>query len=140
MNNTQTNRYNLWDVFNPFFEDFFKEEEYANGSLFGLMKTDIIEFNDRYEFRIDVPSISKEDIKISLEEGNLIVAIENKKDEIEGATYLTNERTSGKYSRSYYVGEEYTEEDIKAKRDAQLIKANELLVRMINYQPQTANR
>ena len=31
----------------------------------------------------------------------------------------------------------FTEDDIKAKRDVQLIKANELIVRMINYQPQT---
>ncbi len=31
----------------------------------------------------------------------------------------------------------FTEEDIKAKRDVQLIKANELLLRMINYQPKT---
>ena len=33
----------------------------------------------------------------------------------------------------------FSDDDIKAKRDVQLIKANELLVRMINYQPKQVN-
>ena len=33
----------------------------------------------------------------------------------------------------------FTEEDIKAKRDVQLEKANELIVKMINYQPSAIN-
>ena len=64
---------------------------------------------------IDIPGFDKDDIKIELQEGYLTITAE-KDDEKEDkhAKYLKRERFSGMCSRSYYVGDNVREEDIKA--------------------------
>ena len=64
---------------------------------------------------IDVPGYDKEDIKIELQDGYLTVSAEkNEEKEDKHAKYLKRERFTGMCSRSYYVGDNLKEEDIKA--------------------------
>lgn len=104
---------NAFGLLDPFFEDFFAD---TNRTYNELMKTDITDEGEAYQLKIDMPSINKEDIKISLNEGYLNVeASFNKNDENKGNKYLRRERHYGSASRSFYVGDNIKEEDISAK-------------------------
>lgn len=86
-------------------------------SYSNFMKTDIIEKENGYNFLIDIPGISKEDIKISLEEGNLEISISSKNEENKEIKFLHKERFYGTAVRTYYVGDHIKNEDIKASYD-----------------------
>ncbi|CCZ55962.1 putative uncharacterized protein [Clostridium sp. CAG:1219] len=105
-------RRHSFDLFDDMFGDsFFNEGESK------LMKTDIKEKKDKYIIDIDLPGYEKEGIKLDIQEGYLTVhASVNKeeKDEEKGK-FVRKERYVGECSRSFYVGKEVTEEDIKAK-------------------------
>ncbi len=98
------------DIFDDVFADpFFSEKENR------IMRTDLKEKDGKYYLEIDIPGFDKEDIKIELQDGYLTISAE-KDDEREDkhAKYLKRERFSGMCSRSYYVGDNVKEEDIKA--------------------------
>lgn len=105
-------RRHSFDLFDDMFGDsFFNEGESK------LMKTDIKEKKDKYIIDIDLPGYEKEGIKLDIQDGYLTIhASVNKeeKDEEKGK-FVRKERYVGECSRSFYVGKEVTEEDIKAK-------------------------
>lgn len=116
---------NLFDDFMsdfPFFDD--RDLRRTERKLYGhrakqLMKTDIKETDDAYEVEMDLPGFRKEDIKVSLENGYMTVSAEkgldqNEKDEKTGR-YLRRERYSGACERSFYVGDQLNEKDIKGQ-------------------------
>ena len=105
-------RKNEFDLFDEMFNDpFFTRSENK------LMKTDIKEKGDKYLLEVDLPGYEKENIKVEIEDGYLTVhASMNKNiDESEkDSKYVHKERYIGECSRSFYVGDEIKEEDIKA--------------------------
>lgn len=105
-------RRHSFDLFDDMFGDsFFNEGESK------LMKTDIKEKKDKYIIDIDLPGYEKDGIKLDIQDGYLTVhASVNKeeKDEEKGK-FVRKERYVGECSRSFYVGKEVTEEDIRAK-------------------------
>ena len=114
-----------------FFDDFFefpfiddRAEKNAERKLYGhhvanLMKTDIKEFDDKYEVEIDLPGFKKDEVQVELKDGYLVVNAEKGLDEDEQdkktGKYLRRERYAGSCQRSFYVGKDITEEDIKAQ-------------------------
>ena len=101
----------------------FKDFDDIDRKLYGkhaahVMKTDVQEHDDKYEMSVDLPGFSKDQIKLSLKDGNLIINAEktadNDKKDAKGKT-IRQERYSGSMTRSFYVGENLTEDDIKAK-------------------------
>ena len=83
------------------------------------MKTDVREHETGYEIAVDLPGFKKDEIKLELKDGYLTVSAakgleENEKDKKTGK-YIRRERYSGSMSRSYFVGEDMKQEDIKAK-------------------------
>ena len=103
------NDFDLWDEM--FRDPFFTGERESR-----LMKTDIKEKKDKYIVDIDLPGYEKEDIKIEVDNGYLIVNAKTShhKDEKEEGKYVRKERFVGECSRSFYVGEDVKQEDIKA--------------------------
>ena len=103
------NDFDLWDEM--FRDPFFTGERESK-----LMKTDIKEKKDKYIVDIDLPGYEKEDIKIEIDNGYLIVNAKTShhKDEKEEGKYVRKERFVGECSRSFYVGEDIKQEDIKA--------------------------
>ena len=104
---------------NDFFEDMFRTpfDMMRNVQIPG-MKADVQEFNDKYQMDIELPGFTREEIHADLENGYLTIQAEHsenkeEKNEKDG-TYIRRERYSGKYQRSFYVGDEMTQEDIKA--------------------------
>lgn len=112
------------DLMDDFMNDFDKTLSCRRNPLYGrhedrLMKTDIREKEDSYELDVELPGYKKEDIRISLERGNLTVSAEKsldkeEKDEKTGKI-IRRERFSGNVARSFYVGDALHKEDISAK-------------------------
>lgn len=109
------------NLFDDLFDDFTKETKRAAQNLVGVtgvMKTDIVEKEDRFELLVDLPGFNKEDVKVELKEGYLNIEAErnsSKDEKDEEGTFIRRERYTGTCSRSFYVGEEFKQEDIKAK-------------------------
>lgn len=71
-----------------------------------VLKTNIKKVGNDYVYEIDVPGISKEDIKVNYEDGYLIVEASSKNEySNSNSGYIRQERYVGSCSRSYYVGE-----------------------------------
>ena len=99
--------------FDDAFDDFFKPVFYGVKEC--AMKTDIKETDGGYELLVDMPGFDKKDIALTLENGYLTV--EAKRDEKEENDKFVRRERSFSCSRSFYVGDAVTEEDIKAKYD-----------------------
>ena len=82
------------------------------------MKTDIKELDNGYELEIDLPGFKKDEIKAELNNGYLTVSaakgLDEDKEDKKTGKYIRRERYAGACQRSYYVGEDITEEYIKA--------------------------
>lgn len=83
-----------------------------------MMKTDVKEDDEKYEIDMSIPGVKKEDIKAELKDGCLTVSAatssENEEKD-EKQRYIRRERYFGSCSRSFYVGKEITQDEIKAK-------------------------
>ena len=82
------------------------------------MNTDVKEFDDRYELEFELPGFKKEDIQAELKDGYLIVNAkhqDNKDEKDKDGKYIRKERYAGACSRSFYVGKEVHQDDIKAE-------------------------
>ena len=102
---------------NNIFDDLFNTPFFTRSEQ-NMMKTDIKEHDGGYELTVDLPGVKKDDIKAELNDGYLTITAENnssKDKNDEKGKYICRERYSGSYSRSFYVGDSITEEDIKAK-------------------------
>ena len=102
---------------NDLFDDFFGPSFFSK-SAESVMKTDIKETDGAYELTVDLPGFKKEDVKAQLNDGYLTISAEHSSEDGEkdkDGKYIRRERYSGSYSRSFYVGDGVTQEDIAAK-------------------------
>lgn len=114
--NSLINRKNH-DMFDEFFDNFFNFGNTLLSPFDSRMRTDVTESDTGYVLKADLPGVSKENIKISLNDGiltiNAVSANTKEEKDTEGRV-IRSERYSGNFSRGFYVGEGITEEDIKA--------------------------
>lgn len=99
-----------------FFDDLFDEPFFKTNST-TVMKTDVKEQDGSYMIDIELPGYNKEDIKAHLQDGYLTITASTNKnvDEKDSkGNYIRRERYTGQCSRSFYVGENVKDEDIKA--------------------------
>jgi len=83
-----------------------------------VMKTDVREHDDGYEVDIDLPGFKKDEISLSLENGYLSVNAAkglDKDEKDKKGKLIRQERYAGSMTRSFYVGEAITEQEVKAK-------------------------
>ena len=123
---------NLFDDFFddvPFFDN--RAENQIEKKLYGrhahnVMKTDIKETDDNYELIVDLPGFKKDEIKVSLEDGYLTIeaakGLDEDEQEKKTGKYIRKERYAGSMSRSFYVGDAITEEDVHAKYEDGILK------------------
>ena len=105
-------------------DDFF---DYSFGShkTFDMMNTDIRDTENGYEITMNMPGVRKEDVKAELKDGYLTIqaTTDSSRDEKDSnGTYIRRERYTGSCSRSFYVGENLTQEDIKAKYENGILR------------------
>lgn len=111
---------NLFDDFFefPFFDDRAERKLYGHNAK-NIMKTDIKEHKDGYELEIDLPGFHKDEIQAELKDGYLTISaakqLNQDEKEKESGKYIRRERYSGSCQRSFHVGDEITQEDIKAE-------------------------
>ena len=111
---------NLMDVFNDFDRNFFRGWDRPEHVLYGknashMMKTDVKETESGYELDVDLPGFKKEEIKLELNNGYLTISTEKSLEKEKKGKIIRQERYAGTMSRSFYVGTNVTEEDIRAK-------------------------
>lgn len=104
MNFYVNRRNNNLELFNE--EDAFFANLFSGFSKDGkLLKTDVTETDKDYIIFIDVPGLSKKDVKISLEDKYLTVTATSEREENDAVTFLRSERFYGTASRTFYVGD-----------------------------------
>lgn len=97
-----------------YFDDFFNDTKKQDTNT--VLRTDIYEKDGYYQICMEVCGIQKGNIQIELKDGYLKITATrniNKED----TRVLRRERFTGTYSRSFYIGEGYKQEDIKARFD-----------------------
>lgn len=118
------------NLFDDFFDDFFdwpaydKQMKDAQKKLYGrradnIMKTDVRDHDDHYEIDVDLPGFKKEELSLELTDGYLIIkaakGLDKDEKEKKSGKYIRRERYMGSMTRSFYVGDTLTQEDIKAE-------------------------
>ena len=99
-----------------FFNDPFFERPFGSASS-QIMKTDIHEKDGNYLVEMELPGYKKEDIKADLKDGYLTITAsrnEAKEEHDSKGKCIRKERYTGSCNRSFYVGKELTQDDIKA--------------------------
>ena len=115
-------------LFDEFFDDFVRPTRRVvryNTPSTTIMKTDVKETEGSYELDIDLPGYKKEDVKAELKDGYLTISAAtntNNDQKDENGKYIRRERYYGNCSRSFYVGENITQEDIKARFEDGILK------------------
>ena len=118
-------------IFNENLFDNFFDDDFMMPSMFGkndplygkhaknVMKTDVRETDNSYELDIDLPGFKKEDVSLKLDNGYLTISaskgLEKDEKEKKDGKYIRRERYAGSCQRSFYVGDDVTEEDIKGE-------------------------
>ena len=89
------------------------------------MKTDVRETDSGYEVDIDLPGFKKDEIDVQLDNGYLSISAAkglDKEEKDNEGKYIRKERYAGSMSRSFYVGDAITEDDIKAKYESGILR------------------
>ena len=112
------------------FDDFDKEFNRMMRPLYGkhaqnMMKTDVRETDNSYELDIDLPGFKKDEITIQLDNGYLSISASkglDKDEENKNGKYIRRERYAGAMNRTFYVGDNLTQQDIQAKFEDGILK------------------
>ncbi len=106
--------------FNSLFDDMFNDPFFTRSydrTSSQMMKTDIHEKDGNYLVEMELPGYAKEDIKADLKDGYLTITAhknETKEEKDAHGKCIHKERYTGTCNRSFYVGEDISQEDIKA--------------------------
>ena len=115
LTNYRNNENSIFDPFKDLFGGLFSDDMSENSC-----RTDIRDEGDRYIIESELPGFNKEDISVDISDGYMTVSAEHStenEDKDDKGNYIRRERYAGSTSRSFYVGDALTQEDIKAKYD-----------------------
>ena len=90
-----------------------------------VMKTDLKEHDDGYELLVDLPGFKKDQIDLQLQNGYLTVSAAKgveADDKDKKGRIVHQERYTGSMTRSFYIGENVREEDVKASFEAGVLR------------------
>jgi HSP20 family protein len=111
------------NLFNDDWMDFgFPEVDKA---LYGKHANNVMKTDTGYEVDIDLPGFKKDEINAQLDNGYLTISAAkglDKDEKDKKGKYIRKERYAGAMSRSFYVGEGITQEDIKAKYEDGILR------------------
>ena len=110
----------------PFNDEFWGKKNPLYGKhAQNMMKTDIRETDGSYELDVDLPGFKKDEIKVQLKDGYLTLSAAkglDKDAKDKDGNYIRRERYAGACERSFYVGEDVTQEDIKGEYKHGILK------------------
>ena len=128
------------DLFDDFFGAPFRGYGQVASGTHEMMRTDVRELEGGYEVTMDLPGVKKEDVKAELKDGYLTINASSnsqKEEKDKDGRYIRRERYSGSCSRSFYVGEQVTQEDVKARFEDGTLK---LMIPMKEARPAVADK
>lgn len=98
------------------FDSFFGEKNlFARDSGSFMPRVDIVDEKDTVRLEMEMPGMNKEDIKVTVENGVLIISGERtRKSDEKDANYVRCERCYGTFSRSFTLGDDIDSEHISA--------------------------
>lgn len=105
---------------NSLFDEMFREPFFTRSSWFDnsqMMKTDVQEKDGNFIIDMELPGYTKEDIQAELKDGYLTISAnhnESKEEKDGNGNYIRKERYMGSCKRSFYVGDNVKQEDIRA--------------------------
>ena len=105
------------NLFDDMLDDMFTSPFFSNRSDM-VMKTDITEKDGYYTLDMELPGCKKEDIHLELKDGYLTISAAkglDKDEKDKEGKYVRRERYAGSMSRSFYVGEHVTAEQVHPK-------------------------
>lgn len=122
----------LTDIFgrsfmDDFFDDFTNTAYYRPNRIGSIpaMRADVQELDNAYQIDLELPGFQKEDLKAELKDGYLTIQAthQDKNDQKdEKGRYIRQERYTGHYQRTFYVGEDVTQEDVHAAFENGILK------------------
>lgn len=78
-------------------------------------KSEIVEDKDNFYISVELPGVSKDDVKINLEENTLTITGSKKKDEtIKDKNSIRNERYYGEFNRTFTLTNDIKKDNIEA--------------------------
>ena len=113
------------DLFDDDFMDFPPMRGFSKENT--LMKTDAKETENGFQLAMDLPGFKKEDVKMQLKEGvlNIEATTNTSNDEKdEDGKYIRRERFQGTCQRSFFIGKDVKQEDIKARFENGVLKVS----------------
>ena len=112
------NLFDDWMDF-PFENEFFGKKNPLYGKhTKNMMKTDVRETDNSYEVDIALPGFKKDEISVELKDGYLTINAAkglDKDQKDKDGSYIRRERYAGSMTRSFFVGNGITKEEIHAK-------------------------
>ena len=119
-------------LFDDWFDDFDRQMQHMDRRLYGRnanreMKTDVREKEDGYEIDMDLPGFKKDQVELNLENGYLTVTANkgfDKDEKDDKGRMIRQERYAGSMQRSFYVGQNMTEEEVKARFEDGVLHLN----------------
>ena len=107
-----------------FFSDFFQRSGFpsflpavSGDSTVGPARIDVIDKGDKYEIKVDLPGVGKDDISVSVEGARVAIQAETRKEREtkDGERVLHSERTVTSYARNFELPAEVTEDGADAR-------------------------
>lgn len=111
------------DSFDSIFDDMFRSPFRNMGTV--SMSTDIQDLGDHYQMEMELPGYEKEDLQADLKNGYLTISAQHdseNNEQDENGRFVRRERYTGHCQRSFYVGENVTQEDIRASFENGVLK------------------
>jgi len=107
---------NLQREVDSLFDRFFdRSGDDQSSSAVWAPQTDLVETDENFQLRLDVPGMSKEDIDISLQNGTLTVSGERTSERTaDGEDYVRVERAFGTFHRTFTLPDAVDHENIEA--------------------------
>ncbi len=108
-------RNNLFDI-DRFFNDSWPQAAGSDTSTFFAPRVDISEADDHYEITAELPGVSRDDIQVHVRDGVLTLEAESSREDKqeEKGRVIRRERRYGKFMRSFNLGADIQESDIRA--------------------------
>lgn len=105
-------------LFDETFERFFNGGE-AEGNAMRSPSLDVSETERAYSVSLDLPGVTKDDVKITIDGRHVSVSAQTQRDETkkEGERVIYRERSTSSFARSFTLPEEVDQDNSQAKLD-----------------------
>ncbi len=116
---------NLQREVDSLFDRFFNRTGDDDSSAVWAPQTDLVETDEDFQLRLDVPGMSKEDIDINLQNGTLTISGERTSERTdEGEDYVRVERAFGNFHRTFTLPDAVDHENIEATYEDGVLSIN----------------